>query len=411
MRNYIIIIVACLLSVMNVEGQGLNFKSPAVEGAVRRHLNISEGAALSFSQLDTITFLDLSHREVTDIQDVLLLPNLRVLDLSDNMVNDLHPIAMLDSLEYVDLSYNNLKDINDLFFSTARKLTVNVSFNYIKDFSLFCSLSSCSFTLDGTGLQLDEDAPYFDVYQFYADINKKGKPVVFYRGYANMNAKTYVKCNGAQRAATMDGDTYEATVPGSPIGASKVCLANSKIGDTIWVMPPLTYNVNNGERLIIQTGLPDKYQIGFISALHGTTSQADSGGTPWIDIEYNAPETVTNDTIYLSYYEGNQIRGFSQVYIINDDSPTGIDTPTEDDDTFTLSWNNGELVINNCTEDIESVYVYDGMGHLIGSYQRENFASPATTDMRISLQSVPDGIVIVQITAGDKKYLRKLAVR
>lgn len=104
MKYYVKIIMLCWLSVgaVRVQGQEVQFVSPAVESAVRHHLNVSDEASIGFSQLDTITYLDLSRRGVTDTQDLILMPNLRVLNLSDNSVNDLRPLAVLDSLEYVN---------------------------------------------------------------------------------------------------------------------------------------------------------------------------------------------------------------------------------------------------------------------------------------------------------------------
>ena len=75
------------------------------------------------------------------------------------MVDNVQPLTVLDSLVWVDLSYNNLKNINELVYSKSMKMTINVAFNYIGDFSLFGLNTRCNFILEGTTFQIMENAP------------------------------------------------------------------------------------------------------------------------------------------------------------------------------------------------------------------------------------------------------------
>lgn len=400
MKNYIKIVLALLCLVAKAQGQDVNFVSPVVEKGVRQHLGISEDTAISFSQLDTITFLDLSRRGVTDIQDIKLMPNLRVIDLSDNAVKDLHPLAVLDSLEYVDLRYNSLKSINGLFFSTSKKMIVNVSFNNISDFSLFCSISSCDFTIDGTGLQQNEDAPYFDVYQLYADVNEAGA-MACYRGYTNMEADVTLKCRELNAQAVMDGYTNSVNLPYELDGTTQVVLSNGEAGDTTYVVPPTVHIVNGGDKVTIDTELPESYQIGYLRSLHGTV---ESDGAK---LHYTAPSPIVADTLYMSYYEGNRIRGFAQMYFMTQDFYDGV-KDIKQDSPLKMSLHDGVLSIAGLPaqkESMAAVKVYDAMGRIL--------AAPTPSDQQtisVMLPSNP-GIVIVEVTYAGMHFVTKVAAK
>ncbi len=402
MRNYIMMILLAMLSLaIEVKGQEVNFTSPAVERAVRHHLNIDDEAAISFSQLDTITYIDLSRRGVTDTRDLMLMPKLRVLDLSDNMVNDLHPIAMLDSLEYVDLSYNSLKSINELSFSKAENLTVNVAFNYIKDFSMFCSITSCSFTLNGTGLQLSKDAPYFDVYQFYADVTNAGVAKASWRGYTNMENEVSLKCGALSAKATMDGYTNSVALPRELAATTQAVLSNGVVGDTTYVVPPLAHIVKGGDVVTIDTELPASYQIGYLRALHGNV-EADGKV-----LHYKAPSSIVADTLYMSYYEAGRIRGFTQMYFMTQDFYDGIEAPMQDA-PLKMTLRDGILHIAGTPEelkDVTDVKVYDVTGRTL--------AAERQADGRGIVVRIPKSpsIVIVEVTLGGRRIVTKVAAR
>ena len=401
MKNYITIVFALLCIVVKAEGQEVNFISPEVEKGIRQHLGFSDEEVISFSQLDTITILDLSRRNLTDVQDVMLMPKLRFLDLSDNMVHDLHPIAMLDSLEYVDLRYNNLKSINDLFSSTSKRMTVNVSFNNISDFSLFCSISSCDFTIDGTGLQKNEDAPYFDVYQFYADVTNAGVAKASWRGYTNMENEVSLKCGTLSAKAHMDGYTNSVALPRELDATTQAVLSNGVVGDTTYVVPPLAHIVKGGDVVTIDTELPASYQIGYLRALHGNV-EADGKV-----LHYKAPSNIVADTLYMSYYEAGRIRGFAQMYFMTQDFYDGIEAPMQDA-PLKMTLRDGILHIAGTPEelkDVTDVKVYDATGRTLAA---ERQADGRGIVVRISKSP---SIVIVEVTLGERRIVTKVAAR
>lgn len=311
MRNFVKIIIVCCLSVVSMKalGQEVTFVSPLVEEGIRQHLNFAEGEQINFAQLDTITTLDLSKRGIIDISDLVLIPNLRTLDLSDNMVDDLQPLNVLESLEYIDLSYNRLKGINALFYSTAKELTINVAFNYIEDFSLFASISSCNFTLEGTGLQMSEDAPYYDVNYLYTIYNEEGKSVIAYRGYTNIEAANSIICGSLNTSAQLDGEDHTIELAESPTETTVVTLTNGKQSEMTYVVPVTEIVVNAGKTVTLKTGLPEDYRLYAAYASNGTVV---IDGTK---MKYTAPKTTMADFIYFCYYQGSTLKGFSRCYV------------------------------------------------------------------------------------------------
>ena len=310
MRKYLKTIFACCLMVtFKAQAQELTFISPIVEKGVRQHLGFTDDEQIGFQQLDTITSLDLSRRGVTDIRDLVLMPKLRTLDLNDNMVEDLQPLSLLGELEWVDLSYNNLKGINDLFYSTAKNLTINVAFNHIRDFSLFASMSSCSFTFEGVGLQVNENAPYMDVCQFFTYIDNEEKPIVSYRGYTNMAAAANLKYGASNVSAQLDGNTYQVAVTENLDEVTLVTLSNGEQSETTYVVPTAKYAAGAGKTITMETGLPDDYYLSSVYASQGTV-EIDGN-----KLKYTAPAKAVSDIVVFSYYQGATLKGFSRYYV------------------------------------------------------------------------------------------------
>lgn len=308
MRSYIKIIIACWLLVSaNAQGQELTFISPEVESGVRQHLGLSDEESISFAQLDTITTLNLSHRGISDIHDLVLMPQLHNLDLSDNMVDDLQPLSVLDSLEWLDLSYNNLKGINDLFYSTAKDLTINVSFNHIRDFSLFGSMSSCHFTLEGTGLQLGENVPFFDVCRFVCDASVS--PIAIYGIVrTNMDEASQLICGEEEIGIPSDSEQFKQVIQYQGTATVPVIITNGELSDTTYVVPPQYIESNGQATLTLETDLPEGYTINSAYAAHGTVTVDGTTMTYTANVE-------DDDIVQFSYYELGTLRGISRFYI------------------------------------------------------------------------------------------------
>ncbi|MBR4829277.1 MAG: hypothetical protein IKZ92_05700 [Muribaculaceae bacterium] len=311
MKTRIIIILLAVMAV-SASAQTVTFFSPEFEWGVKQHLGLEENDEVLQSQTDTITSIDLSGLGITDLRDVVYLPMVKELDLSRNGITNTFPLTVLDSLQLLDLSGNELESINPLVFCNADKMTVLVANNYISDFSFMFSPTHCQFTLMGTGLQLVKDAPYLDLYHFYCDVNDRGNAVVVYRGYTNLE-NPVLECNRKRVAAELDGASHTVNVPGWPSEPKMVTLSCGELGDTTWVLPPKSMRLAAGASFEILTGLPENYRIGMALALHGEVT-VDS-----TTLTYTAPVDLEMDTIQISYYEGWQLRGFTEYRMINAD--------------------------------------------------------------------------------------------
>ncbi len=305
-------IISCLvIAAVAMQAQRVNFYSSEFAEGVREHLGLQANNQVLQSQMDTITSIDLSGLGIKDIRDVVYLPAVKHLNLSYNELKDISPLLSLDSLRYVNLSFNHLENINMLALSCADSMEVDITNNYLKDFSYFFTPTVCQFNLVGMYLQLDKAALYMDVYHLYCDVNERGNTVVVYRGYTNINGGAVISCNRKHASAQLDGASYTMTVPGRPSTPSMVTLTVGELGDTTWVLPPVMQRIDAGAEVEIATGLPESYRIGTAHALHGTVSVTGTG------LAYTAPDGFNTDTVYVSYYEGWQLRGFTEYRFAN----------------------------------------------------------------------------------------------
>lgn len=310
MKTRIMIILLATLAV-TASAQKVTFFSPEFELGVKVHLGLEENDEVLQSRMDTITSIDLSGLGITDLRDVVYLSKVKELDLSNNGITNIFPLTVLDSLQLLNLSSNGLESVNPLVFCSAEKMTVMVANNYISDFSFLFSPTHCQFTLMGMGLQQDKNALYLDMYHLYCDVDDRGQAVVVYRGYTNAEGAAVIGCNGKHAVAQLDGAGHTVNVPRWPQAPAMVTLTVGELGDTTWVLPPVTRRIAAGANVAIETGLPEGYRIGMANALYGTVTV---NGT---DLAYTAPADLDRDTVYISYYEGWQLRGFTEYRMLN----------------------------------------------------------------------------------------------
>lgn len=311
MKTRIIIIILLAALTVTASAQTVTFFSPEFELGVKNHLGLEENDQVLQSQTDTITSIDLSGLGITDLRDVVYLPMVKELDLSSNTITNTFPLTVLDSLQLLNLSHNDLESINPLLFCNADKMIVMVANNYISDFSMFYNPTHCQFTLFGMYLQQDKNALYLDLYHLYCDMNSRGQMVVVYRGYTNAEGAAVIGCNGKHATAVLDGASHEVYVPSFPTMPAMVTVSVGELGDTTWVVPSVTRRIAAGAVVEIETGLPEDYRLGIANALHGTVTV---NGT---DLTYTAPADLDRDTVYVSYYEGWQLRGFTEYRMLN----------------------------------------------------------------------------------------------
>lgn len=307
MIKHISIIALMLLASLTAGAQKVTFASAGFEQGVRQHLGLSENDDVLQTQVDTITRLDLSGLEITDVHDVAWLPVVRELDLSNNSIKDITPLAELDSLESLNLKNNFLEDADRLAFTRAKKMTVNLTNNQIADFTAFLRPSPCQFTMIGMNRQQLESTEQFELYQLYANVDEKDKVKVTYRGQTNMPATVTLSAGESSQIAVLDGSTYSVAVEGKAGKAFKVIVSNGTHEDSTYVVPVTFHASKPQETIDITTGLPADYRIAYAHAQYGTVTAVNDV------LRYTAPEEKTPDLVSFSYYQGAQLRGYGHV--------------------------------------------------------------------------------------------------
>ncbi len=400
MQNRLLIAIWALLSFSFAFGQEVQFSSRPFELGLRHHLGVDTLFALTPEQLDTITQLDLSQLEITDISDVCNVSNVRRLNLRYNAITDVSPLALLDSLESVDLSNNRLQSINALAFASSKAMMVDVSFNNIMDFSCFNSLTRCRFTMAGTMLQTDPNAAYFHVGPLYCDGSLE-TPVVYYRVSSNMPQTARLQCRDKDIVVPTDGSYLTLSMDGGQTASSRVLVSNGVEADSTYLVTYAPQQLSASEVLTIETGLPADYSLKYVSqTLQGSLSIDGN------DLVYTASTDFVGEEIFFTYYQGSTLRGFSKVILAN---ATGIRELETVDGKLTVVRQRDSNYRVTCRATglaPQSVLsVYDPSGRLIASKQVDSNSGIDTT---LSLPVSRYPILIFEVVSGRKKWIEKI---
>jgi hypothetical protein len=103
----------CSITANFEEGEAVIFADPNLEAAVREALNIQEGP-IYLSDLDELTSLSASARNISDLTGLENCINLTHLDLSHNRIGNIAPVANLTELAYLQLDLNEIANIGSL---------------------------------------------------------------------------------------------------------------------------------------------------------------------------------------------------------------------------------------------------------------------------------------------------------
>ena len=316
MKRILMIISLFVLTNTFAKAQNVKFRSPVIESYIKSHVGIEQTDELNTSQLDTITHVDLSGLDLTDISDVKFLTNVRSLDLSNNRIENIAPLATLDSLCEVNLSHNNLKSVSMLSFSYAKKMYANIAFNYIKDFSCFNTLTNCYFTIAGANMQYDKDDSFFDV-DYLVCNNKLDKPVVTCRVNSNSGNRTTLRCLDEEFEVPTDRSQFKCELKSDVTSASPIYLANGDDVYSTYIVPVNYYDVDAGNTITIEPGLPESYSLSAVHANNGTVVIEGNA------IKYTAPDKAVSDFIDFSYFQGSTLKGISRYYVNMDKGNKG----------------------------------------------------------------------------------------
>ena len=307
MKRLLIMTVALLTAFM-ANAQKVTFFSEAFEEGVKAHVGLGDTDDVLQLHTDTITHINLSGLGIKDISDVVYLQSIERLDLSNNYVVDISSLLSLKNLRVLNLRNNRLENVDALVFSSSKQIDIDVSLNFIGNFDLLFEPTSCRFTVHGMDMQKEKDVPYLDVRQLYGSVDNKDELVVSYRGYSNLATAAVLKCGSFQTSANMDGETYVKAVKHEGTDAAKVILSCGDKEVYTYVVPTKDYRVGAEKTVEMSTGLPEDYQLTYAKALYGTTTILDN------KILYTAPLDTPADTVYYSYYQGGDLKGFSRFY-------------------------------------------------------------------------------------------------
>lgn len=389
-----------LMGMLSAHPQGVTFSSPQVEYGIREHLGIDATEEVTKEQLDTISCINLSGLGITDIHDIILLSNARQIYLQCNEIRDISPLILLDSLSYVDLSKNLLESINVLAFSHSPRMTVDVAFNHITDFSCFQSLTSCCFTISGSSLQTEADALYFRTCYLYGDGTEE-KAQVRCRVLSNVEEEARVEI--ANELTSVPKDGTDVIVESNQNETHKVLLAwGDNVADSTYLVPCTVLLLKASESVTIKTGLPEHFILKDITpTTHGSVRIS---GT---DIEYTANSEFETEDLMFSYYEDDIFKGISRIVLGSDAS--GIKEVTEENGRLLISMNGLQQLHVYCSShglsDKAGINIYDTGGRKLVTKQVYG-RNGIDTDIPIS--SIRGTVLIVQVTSGRKKFVERI---
>lgn len=388
--------ICCLLLLLilsfPVNGRGISFFSTQFENCVREYLGLSMEDDLLKEQLDTIAKMDLSYQGLSDIRDIVYLPSLTDLNLCGNQIEDISPLLSLNKLNKLNLSHNNLTDIDILTFSCSDSIRVDVEFNNIRDFSLFYTPSAGHIEVFGMAMQNIDDGTSV-VLDFFSGI-EKGTPVLFYKVYNNTGVHYQITVNQEKKTIIEDGalnkiDFGDIAIP------TQVQISDEQMFRETYVIPATTISLAVGQDLVYDTGLPDSYTIGYISAHNGIAS-ADNQS-----IYYKSSSIILTDTIVYSFYSDGELKGTSEFYINGNTSDlkdvvsdSGIKTSWLFPDRIHL------YVPDDLLDDDAIVILYDLQGKVIKEF---SFASPNGIDEDIYVGQ-SENILVFKIVSKTRTY-------
>lgn len=403
MKRLYVIIGLAVLTLLQTQAQGVAFYSPGIERGVKLHLGLAEGDVVTSSQLDTISRIDLSALAISDLRDMVMLPNLKAVNLSDNEIDDVTPLAELDSLQEVDLSKNQLESINALVFSHATRMMVDVAFNYINDFSCFQTLTPCCFTIEGTSLQEDRNAPYFILCYLYGDGTSSTSEACC-RILTNTHDVTSLECGDSK--VEVSGDGTETTLR---IGENEprpvVLMRNGTSVDSTWIVPLTTRHIQPSETMVIATGLPEDYSLKYVTAASQGTLKVE--GTT---IVYTASETFKSEDILFSYYKGSDFKGMGRVQL--GDGSSGINNLLADNGKLMLVDKGAGVIAVSCNDaglsSTSTISVFDTTGRLLAEKLVDGSNG---IDTEMFILHARHAVLIVRVVSGQKRFIEKLIAK
>ncbi len=119
-------IVVVIVVVVAVRGPMVTFAEPDIEAAVRLEIGKPQGVIYA-SDLKTLSGLDVSNKNITDLSGLEYCTALTQLQMDNNYIDDITPLSHLTNLSYLELNGNRIRNISALSHLT------NLRYLYLAD--------------------------------------------------------------------------------------------------------------------------------------------------------------------------------------------------------------------------------------------------------------------------------------
>ena len=134
----------------------VTFADPNLEAAIREAIGKPTGKIYA-SDLEGLTSLNATEKNITDLTGLESATSLTYLDLRHNQISDISPLADLTGLAVLGLCYNQMSDIS-LLTSLTSLTTLSLCGNEISDISPLASLSGLTWANFGSN-QISDISP------------------------------------------------------------------------------------------------------------------------------------------------------------------------------------------------------------------------------------------------------------
>lgn len=119
--------------------KGYSFEEPEIEAVVRQIIEKPTGPVY-LTDLESVVILDISARDISELNDLRYMKNLETLYIGDNRITDLSPISELTGLVELEIGRNPIDDISALL--KLKKLAMLGISNNSLDLSPLASMKS-----------------------------------------------------------------------------------------------------------------------------------------------------------------------------------------------------------------------------------------------------------------------------
>ena len=390
MKKYIYIALY-LLSSTTTYSQNYLFADTLIQYTTAVHVNLPYNSQVPQSAVDTITSLDCSGLGITDISDLAGFSMLKSINLSYNEIEDVTILASLPNIRNINLSNNRLTSIDVLAFPETDTLSIDVSHNYIDDFTLFTDNTIAIFNIFGQYVQKKSFVEtYYNALTLSPVTNNCQKFNVSYSIWSNNPDTTFIHFGDSLKSAiNVDGYTNLLQHEYSALGKFPIKI---KIGsDSIVEIAKVGFL---GQPLIT-------YQSG---QLH---SNAVSGNQWYLN---NAKiDGETSSTMTPTQTGSYKVIVTCESGCLTESNPLAINALTTSLDyqtnklTFVIYPNPAKSVTTiSSTESIERIELCDISGRVI-----ENFTVNSTT-LQLDLTKLTKGVYLIKGFSESGLVLRKL---